>query len=113
MRNVEGYITEGSTSNIFFVRGGILRTPALRCGILAGITRGLVLELAEGLGIATEEVEVGVEDLFAAEEVFITSTTKDIMPVGRIGERRWGVGPLTRRLMEAFEAGVERHLMEI
>lgn len=102
-----GFVTEGSSSNVFAVTGRILRTPPLAAGILEGVTRGVVLRLARGLGLDAEEVPLRPEDLEGADEVFITSTIREIVPVIRLGERRVGAGrpgPLTRRLHGAFRA---------
>jgi branched-chain amino acid aminotransferase len=100
-----GFVTEGSSSNVFAVRGGALRTPPLAAGILEGVTRGVVLHLARGAGLAAEEAPLRPEDLESAEEVFITSTVREIVPVTRLGDRPVGEGrpgPITRRLHAAF-----------
>jgi branched-chain amino acid aminotransferase len=102
-----GFVTEGSSSNVFAVRGGILRTPSLAAGILEGVTRGVVLRLARGLGLRTEEVSLRPEDLEAADEVFITSTIREIVPVTHLGAHPVGggrPGAVTRRLHAAFRA---------
>ena len=100
-----GYVTEGSSSNVFAVAGAVLRTPPLAAGILEGVTRGLVLGLARALGVEAEEVPLRPEELEGADEVFITSTVREIVPVTRLGARPVGggrPGPLTRRLHRAF-----------
>jgi branched-chain amino acid aminotransferase len=102
-----GFVTEGSSSNVFAVSGGVLRTPPLGAGILEGVTRGVVLRLARNVGIPCEEAALRPEDLEGAEEVFITSTVREIVPVTRLGERAVGSGrpgPLTRRLHAEFRA---------
>ncbi len=100
-----GFVTEGSSSNVFAVRAGRVRTPPLAAGILEGVTRGVVLRLAREIGVAAEEVPLRPEDLEAADEVFITSTIREIVPVTRMGERIVGdgrPGPVTHRLHQAF-----------
>ncbi len=100
-----GAVAEGSSSNVFAVRGGRVTTPPLAGGILEGVTRGVVLRLARDVGIAAAEAPLRPEDLEGADEVFITSTVREIVPVTRLGERTVGTGrpgPVTRRLHDAF-----------
>jgi branched-chain amino acid aminotransferase len=100
-----GAVTEGSSSNVFAVRAGRVTTPPLAAGILEGVTRGVVLRLAREIGVAAEEAPLRPEDLEGADEVFITSTVREIVPVTRLGERAVGAGcpgPVTRRLHDAF-----------
>ncbi len=111
--NQQGGLTEGTTSNVFVVQGGRLRTPAVECGILDGITRGFILWLARGLGIPTEEGRLTAGDLFAADECFLTNTTQEVLPVTRVDERPIGAGApgaVTRRLHASFRAGLDRFL---
>lgn len=84
MPNREGNLTEGSTSNVFLVRDGRLFTPALESGLLDGITRGFVLELAAEAGIEVVETTLDADDLSAADGLFITSSLKEVMPVKRV-----------------------------
>ncbi len=109
MLNEHGRLTECTTSNLFFAHEGALRTPALRCGILAGVTRGLVLQIAAEAGVEVVEGDFSVDDLEAASEAFITSTTKDILPVARIGDRTVSErpGPITRRLAELYATRID------
>ena len=100
-----GYVTEGSSSNVFAVAEGRIRTPPVGAGILEGVTRGVVLRLARAEGIAVDEIPMRPEDLEAADEVFITSTLREIMPVTRLGDRAVGSGhpgDVTWRLHAAF-----------
>jgi branched-chain amino acid aminotransferase len=100
-----GFVTEGSSSNVFAVAGGKVRTPPLAAGILEGVTRGVVLRLARGAGVPVEEVPLRPEDLEGADEVFITSTVREIVPVARLGARPVGAGRpgrVTRELHRAF-----------
>ncbi|RMG12437.1 MAG: aminotransferase [Deltaproteobacteria bacterium] len=105
MLDAEGRIAEGSTSNVFLVRGGTLETPALETGILEGVTRREVLSVAEALGVPTRECYLRPEDLKQAEEAFLTSTIREILPVTRVDGAPVGsgrVGEVTRRIMAGF-----------
>jgi len=109
MLSTEGFLTEGATSNVFLVTKGVLRTPALECGLLAGVTRSVVLDVARAAGIEARQEALTRDDLSAADEVFITSTLKDVMPASTIDRRRvgsGGCGPVTRRLQELYKARV-------
>lgn len=111
MLNWEGYVAEGTISNIFWVKDGMLFTPALSVGILEGVTRGLVIELAKKNGIPIEEGAYRQEDLFDAEECFITNTTMEVMPVTMINSRPVGnrnPGPVTRLLAAAYKEEVKK-----
>ena len=103
--DARGYVTEGSSSNVFAVSGGVVRTPPLGAGILEGVTRGVVLTIARALGVRAEELPLRPEELEGADEVFITSTVREIVPVIAIGERGVGAGrpgPVTERLHREF-----------
>jgi len=111
MLNERGFVAEGSTSNIFLVVAGKLITPSEESGILPGITREAVLELAHTLGIEAVEGEIPLAGLFQAEEAFLTNSLIEVMPLrevdgGPIGSGR--PGPVTRRLMAAYRELVER-----
>jgi len=111
MRNARGELAECSQSNLFVVSAGIVRTPPLESGLLAGITRQFVLELCREEGIVAEEVTLHDADMLEADEVFITSSTREIVPVVRVDHTAIGSGKpgaLTKRLIAAFRAGVER-----
>jgi branched-chain amino acid aminotransferase len=109
--NEKGELAEASSSNLFLVNRGILRTPALESGILPGITRKIVLDLAEGLGLPTERTIIWPEELEAAEEVFISNSLIEIMPVTVLDSKPVGAGrpgPITRQLMGAYSQLVQR-----
>lgn len=100
-----GFVTEGSSSNLFVVSGGRLRTPPLAAGILEGVTRGVVLRLARQEQVPVDELALRPEEVEAADEAFITSTMREILPVVEVGGHRIGAGrpgPLTERLHRAF-----------
>ncbi len=103
--NTRGFLSEGSHTNVFFVKGGIVRTPATSCGILSGITREVTLEVAEREGVRCEQGEYPREQLENADEAFITSTLQEILPVTKLDGHAVGdgkPGPVTRRLHEAY-----------
>lgn len=82
--NSEGWLCEGATSNIFLIKDGTLITPALSSGCLPGVTRDTVLEIAVSLGFRVEERLLTREDLFAANEAFLTSSLREIQPIEMI-----------------------------
>lgn len=90
MQNVEGRLTECTTSNLFFVRAGVLCTPALEEGILSGITRSDTIRLARAAQIEVREGSYLAADLLAADEAFLTSTTRGLMPVAEVDGRPLG-----------------------
>lgn len=103
--NRRGEVSEGSTSNVFIVQGERLRTPDIGAGLLAGITREVLVELAQAARIPVDEGALRPEDLYAADEVFLTSSVRGIMPVTRIGGQPVGtgrVGPVTERLRRLY-----------
>jgi len=105
MLNLEGYVAEATGDNVFIVSRGRLITPPPHVGILEGITRNAVIELAERLGIPFAEQVFTQTALYTAEECFLTGTGAEIVPVVRIDDRTIGdgrPGPVTRRLLEAF-----------
>jgi len=116
MLNTEGFVAEGTISNVFFVKGRTLKTPSLDCGILEGVTRSAVLRLARARGLRLREARFRPAALFAADEVFITSTTMEVMPATalidetgrprRVGSGR--VGPWAKALRGDFQAWIHR-----
>jgi branched-chain amino acid aminotransferase len=107
-----GSVAEGATSNVFAVRDGAVQTPALSVGILDGVTRGKVMALARDNGVACREVDfLSPDDLRAADEIFITSAARGVLPVSQVDGRPVGAGtpgPVTRRLMALYERLTER-----
>lgn len=113
MKNHRGELCECAQSNIFFTRGGVLLTPPVNAGLLVGVTRGFVLELAGAAGLRVEERVLFEEDLASFDEAFLTSTTREMVPVVRIGACTIGdgrPGPITRQLLDAFTAAVPGRL---
>lgn len=113
MLNVDGYVAECTTSNLFFVRDGTICTPSLDCGILDGITREVVLLLAREAGIPIAEGQYRADTLLQADECFVTNTSMEIMPVRAIDQTVLGKtcpGPITGRLRELFKKNLPRFL---
>lgn len=105
MRNYRGELVECCQSNFFLVRGNEVLTPPLEAGLLAGITRAFVFELGRECGIPVREAHLHEDELSTATEAFLTSTTKEIVPVVRVDDLLIGQGtpgPVTRALLSAF-----------
>jgi branched-chain amino acid aminotransferase len=103
--NPNGYVTDGSGENVFLVRDGVLCTPPLAAGCLAGITRASILQIAEDEGIRTREGDLVRTDLYLADEAFFTGTAAEVVPIREVDDRVLGdPGPITRRLQEVFTA---------
>jgi len=107
--NTRGEVAEGAGSNVFIVKGGRLLTPPLSCGLLAGITRELVLEIAPAIGVPFEERVLSADDLKSADELFITSTLKELAPMVTLDGVPVGSGvpgPVTKALLKAYRARI-------
>jgi branched-chain amino acid aminotransferase len=105
MRNYRGEIAECTTSNLFVIRNGTALTPPLDAGLLPGITREFVFDIGADTGIPVEEAVLHDDDLFQADEAFLTSTTREIVPIVTVGDRRVGSGmpgAVTLALLDAF-----------
>lgn len=114
MLNADGYVTECSTSNLFVVKAGVLITPSLECGLLDGVTRGRLLELAADAGIETREAKLRADDLLDADEVFVSSSFKEVMPVRTIDGaivRGGAPGPVTARMAALYREEIEREIV--
>ncbi|MBE3596321.1 MAG: branched-chain-amino-acid transaminase [Hydrogenibacillus sp.] len=107
MLNTEGYVAEGTGENVFIVKNGTLFTPPVYVGVLKGITRAAVIELAKELKIPVVETPLTLHDVYTADEVFFTGTAAEIVPVVSVDRRTIGdgrPGAMTGRLLEAFRA---------
>jgi branched-chain amino acid aminotransferase len=105
MLDAQGYVAEASGENIFVIKAGRVITPGVGGSILAGITRGTVVQLATELGIDIEERPISRDELYVADEVFFTGTAAEVTPVREIDERKIGAGtrgPITKRLQDRF-----------
>lgn len=103
--NEDGYVTEGTVSNVFVVKNGTLVTPPLNAGVLAGITRGVVLKLARGLKIKTQEKLFKPDFVYACEECFLTNVSIEILPVVKVNGRIISLGKsgeITLELKQEF-----------
>ncbi|MEP0846927.1 MAG: branched-chain-amino-acid transaminase [Phycisphaerae bacterium] len=106
MLNHMGFVAEATGDNIFLVRDGQLQTPPTSAGILEGITRNTVIRLAREAGIETVEKELERMDLYVADEMFLTGTGAQVIPVNAVDSRpvgRGAVGPITKHLMQAYQ----------
>jgi len=117
--NGEGRIAEGSGSNLFIVRKERVFTPPLEEGALPGVTRSQIFRIAEKEKIPLDEKPIALEDLHEAEEIFLTSTLKEVMPVRSVEDQALSLkapGPVTRLWMELYREwvqwNVERYLSE-
>lgn len=105
MLNKEGYVCEGTGDNIFIVKNGKIITPAVHLGILPGITRNAVIEMAREMGYTVEEGVFTLIDLYNADECFLTGTAAEVVPVVECDARVIGSGkpgPITWKLIERF-----------
>ncbi|MDF9745644.1 aminotransferase class IV [Natrinema salsiterrestre] len=107
MCDLEGEITEGATSNLFFVRDGVLHTPTTDAPVLPGITRAIVLKLAREDGIAVREGRYEPVDVLEADEAFLTNRTWELRPIATLDGRDVGGGPVTERLSRLYDERVE------
>jgi len=106
MCNYRGELTECSQANFFMVRGGSAITPVSAAGLLEGVTRAFIFELGRELGIDVREEVLLPKDLESADEMFITSTTRELSPVTNLDGRPVGsgkVGPVTKKLLEIYQ----------
>jgi branched-chain amino acid aminotransferase len=105
MRNYRGELTECTTANLFIVRDGAALTPPLDAGLLPGITRELLFEIGASSGIAVREAVLRDDDLYGADEAFLTGTTREVLPITTVGDRTIGggaPGPVTARLLAGY-----------
>jgi len=107
MLDWKGRIAEATGANIFFVIDGVLHTPTPDC-FLNGITRRTVVDLARARGFKIVERRIFPEELDRVDEVFLTGTAAEVTPIGEIDAHNFQVGPITRALMEDYEALVRR-----
>jgi branched-chain amino acid aminotransferase len=106
MLNHKGEIAECSGDNIFLIREGVVRTPPIDAGILEGITRNTVIDLARQANLSVQEIPLTRHDLYISDECFLTGTAAEIIPVTKCDGRPIGTGkpgPITLRLREAYQ----------
>ena len=107
MRNYRGELAEGTQSNLFIVKDGAALTPPLDAGLLPGITREFVFEIGPESGIPVREAVLHDEDLYGADEAFLTSSTRELVPIVQVDDRPIGTGrpgPVTCTLLERFRS---------
>ena len=105
MRNYRGELAECTQSNLFIVKGGAALTPPIDAGLLPGITREFLFEIGAGAAIPVREAVLKDADLLGADEAFLTSSTREVVPIVQVDDRRIGAGipgPITRRLLDGF-----------
>lgn len=110
MINQDGYVAECTGDNIFMIKKGVLYTPPVYMGVLPGITRATVMDLATEMGIKVVEMPITRGELFIADEVFLTGTAAEVVPISSIDGRKIGngsVGPLTKKLIDRFKEYVK------
>ena len=110
--NTRGELCEGTGTNVFIVTGGVLRTPPEESGCLLGVTRALILELADRLAIQAEEVTLPMTAVATADEAFISSSTRELQAISAVDGNRLPVapGPVTTLLADAFRRMVAEDL---
>lgn len=101
MLDYKGRVAESSGSNIFFIKDGVMKTPFAEC-FLNGITRQTVLQMAKDMGIEASEATIMPEEISSYDEVFVTGTAAEITAVGKIDDHEYEIGPLTKKMQEAY-----------
>lgn len=105
MRNYRDELTECTTANLFIVRNDVAITPPIEAGLLPGITRAFLFEISKDTGILVKEAILKDADLFNADEAFLTSTTRELVPIVKVDRNKIGngsPGPITKKLLQAF-----------
>ena len=110
--NERGEVAECTSANIFCVKGGAVFTPPLSSGCLEGVTRSVLLEIAPGAGVSMSEKSLTLEEFYAADEVFITSTNRSLLGVSEISGHRYSVvmGPVVQKLERAFDTNMREYV---
>jgi branched-chain amino acid aminotransferase len=108
MLNMFGHVADATGENVFIVRDGVLLTPPVSAGPLAGITRDSIMTIARDLGIQVEEANLVRTDLYTADEAFLTGTAAEVVPIRSVDDRDLGeLGPVTKKIQEVFFATVQ------
>ena len=102
MLDYRGLVAESTGANLFMVTENGIKTPVPDC-FLNGITRQTIMQMAKDFDIPVEETRITYEELMAANEVFLTGTAAEVTAVGKIDDQDYSVGPVTRKLREAYE----------
>ena len=110
MRNYRGELTECTTANLFIVKNKVALTPPLEAGLLPGITREFLFDIGRDVGVEVREQTLRDAELFNADEAFLTSTTRELVPITTVNDRAIGngkPGPVTWKLLEEFRRRAE------
>jgi branched-chain amino acid aminotransferase len=112
--NERGEVAECTTANIFCVKNGTVRTPPLSSGCLEGVTRSVLLEIAPRVGVPLIEQTLMPEELYSADEVFITSTNRSLLGISEIAGHRYSavMGPIVQKLERAFDAAMREYITQ-
>lgn len=116
MRNYRGEVSECTTANVFVVKNGTAQTPPLSSGLLAGITREFLFEIGRDEGVSVREAILRDQDLYDADEAFLTSTTRELVPIVQVDDRPIGSGkpgPITKQLLQAFRRRAQELTQEL
>lgn len=111
--NTSGFLCEGSISNLFFVSKNVIRTPSVECGILPGITRSLVLQLASKEGLKIEEGVYGLDEMLDSDECFLTNSLMEVMPlvsVDKVKIGNGGPGYATKIIASLYQQSVSAYV---
>jgi branched-chain amino acid aminotransferase len=109
MLNIDGYVSEGSVDNIFIISNGILKTPDLNDGLLAGITREVIIDIAQEMGLDCDQTSLTVQDLQQADECFLTGTGAELIKVSQIDQHVYKTleSPLMPKIRAAFQNRID------
>ena len=106
--NTDGFVVEGASSNLFWVQSGAVCTPPMTSGVLAGVTRAVVLELCNELALPVRETAVTPKELRQAEGIFLTLSTLGVMPAAELDGWPLGQSPLVENLDQAYRELLKR-----
>lgn len=114
MLNYQGYVAEGTISNIFFVKDKVIFTPSVEVGILDGITRRIIIDIIKEMGFKVKEGRFRPNEIYEADEVFISNTTMEVMPVKEIDDAKFSVsaGSITKAIHKAYRAKVKEYIRD-
>ncbi len=114
MLNYRGHVAEGTISNIFFVKDKVIFTPSVEVGILDGITRRIIIDIASEIGIKVKEGRFRPDEIYKADEVFISNTTMEVMPVKEFDDAKFNVsaGIITKAIHKTYRAKVREYIRE-
>lgn len=105
----DGDVVECATSNVFIVASGAVTTPPVEIGILPGVTRARVIAACAALGIGCTERRLSPQDVHEANEIFVTSAVRGVVPITRLDGVPRAAGPITARIVEGYLAGLQKH----